>query len=65
MEYSFFKWTLVSQRDVKTEDCKCVSTEKSHCRNASKNHNMSESRVIVVDFYSEISNESQKKKKTA
>jgi len=26
---------------------------------------MSESRVIVVDFYSEISNESQKKKKTA
>jgi len=33
----------------------------SQCVNASKNHNMSESRVIVVDFYSEISNESQNK----
>ena len=36
----------------------------SCCGNASNSHYMSESRVIVVDFDSEISNESQNKMPT-
>jgi hypothetical protein len=49
----------ISKRDVETEYCKCVSTFMSRCGNVSNSHNMWERRVVMVDVYWEISNETQ------